>query len=66
MYLTKVADSDPGSDAFFDPLNPGSGSEMEKNPDPEHISESLKQIFGFKILTFFEAVPDPGTGSRIF
>jgi hypothetical protein len=40
----------------------------------DHISESLETIFGFKILKFFDADPDPGSGiflilypgSRIF
>ncbi len=47
----------------FLPLDPGSG--MGKNPgsgsgmnNPDHISDSLKTIFWFKILKFFDA--DPG------
>jgi hypothetical protein len=28
----------------------------------DHISESLETIFGFKILKFFDADPDPGSG----
>jgi hypothetical protein len=31
---------------------------------PDNISESLKRIFGLKILNFFAVDPDPG--SRIF
>jgi hypothetical protein len=31
---------------------------------PDHISESLKTIYGLKILKFFEV--DPGPGSGIF
>jgi hypothetical protein len=29
---------------------------------PHHISESLETIFWVKILTFFDANPDPGSG----
>jgi hypothetical protein len=29
---------------------------------PDHISESLKTIFGLKILKFFNADPYPGSG----
>jgi hypothetical protein len=29
---------------------------------PEHISKSLKTIFGLKIRKFFDADPDPGSG----
>jgi hypothetical protein len=29
---------------------------------PDHISESLKTIFGLKIRKLFYADPDPGTG----
>jgi hypothetical protein len=29
---------------------------------PDHISESWKQFFGLKILKFFDADPDPGSG----
>ncbi len=60
---------DPGSGAF---LTPGSG--MGKNEDPQpgsgsgmnipdHISESLETIFGVKILKFFDADPDLGSGN---
>ncbi len=28
----------------------------------DHISENLETIFGFKILKFFDADPDPGSG----
>jgi hypothetical protein len=37
----------------------GSGSGIN-NPDP--ISESLETIFWVKILKFFDADPDPGSG----
>jgi hypothetical protein len=72
-----VADPDPGSGAF---LTQGSGSAMNKNPEPgsgmnipDHISESLETIFGLKLLEFFDAYPgsrteknsDPGLASRI-
>jgi hypothetical protein len=30
--------------------------------NPDHISESLKTIFWVKILKFFDADPDPGSG----
>ncbi len=29
----------------------------------DHISESLETIFWVKILKFFDADPDPGTGN---
>ncbi len=29
---------------------------------PDHISESLKTIFGLNILKFFDVDPDPGSG----
>jgi hypothetical protein len=52
---------DPGSGAF---LTPGSGSGMGRKSGSgfgmhkrDHISESLKQFFGVKILKF---VADPG------
>jgi hypothetical protein len=34
----------------------------KKYRDPDHVSESLETIFGLKILKFFDADPDPGTG----
>jgi hypothetical protein len=44
---------------------------MGKNPDtgsgmniPDHFSESLKPVFGLKILKFFVTDPDPGCGVR--
>jgi hypothetical protein len=30
--------------------------------NPDYISESLETIFGPKILRFFDADPDPGSG----
>jgi hypothetical protein len=58
-----VADPDPGYGAFW-PLDPGYGSGMGKNPDPEskmnipdHISET---IFGVK-NTLIDADPEPGS-----
>jgi hypothetical protein len=29
---------------------------------PDHISESLEKLFWVKILKFFDADPDPGSG----
>jgi hypothetical protein len=29
---------------------------------PDHISESLETIFGFKILKLFDVDPNPGSG----
>jgi hypothetical protein len=42
-----------GSDAFFT-LDPGLGLVFSRYQirDPTHISENLKQFFGFKILRF--------------
>jgi hypothetical protein len=49
---------DPGWVKNQDPY-PGSGMNI-----PDHISESLKQFFGLKILKFFDADPDLGSGIR--
>jgi hypothetical protein len=53
----------------FWPLDPGSGMGKKQDPDPEsgmnipdHISESLETIFWFKVLQFFDADPDLGSG----
>jgi hypothetical protein len=56
-------------------LSPGSGIQDGKNPDPDpgsemnipdHIFKSLETIFfnflGLKILAFFDADSDPGSG----
>jgi hypothetical protein len=40
--------------------NSRSGSGMNI---PDHISESLATTFGLKMLTFFYADPDPGSGN---
>jgi hypothetical protein len=37
----------------------GSGPSMN---NPNHISESIETIFWVKILKFFDAYPDPGSG----
>jgi hypothetical protein len=37
---------------------PGSGMNI-----PDHISESLKILLELKILKFFDADPDPGSGN---
>ena len=37
----------------------GSGSRMN---NPDHISESLETIFGFKYLNSLMRIPDPGPG----
>ncbi len=42
---------------------PDPGSRMNI---PNHISESLENIFGFKILTFFDADPDPSEIKNLF
>jgi hypothetical protein len=46
---------------------------MRKNPDlgsgmniPDHFSESLETFFYGKILKFFDADPDPGSGMQDF
>jgi hypothetical protein len=51
-----VADPDPGSGAFLTPgsgtgKNSGSGPRMN---NPDHIFESLENIFWVKILKFFD------------
>jgi hypothetical protein len=48
----------------FWPQDPGSGmGKISRSGSgmniPDHISESLVTIFGFKILKFFAADPDP-------
>jgi hypothetical protein len=48
---------DPG---IFLTLDPGSGSGMNI---PDHISESSETIFWVKILKFFDADADPGSGN---
>ena len=49
--LPSVADPDPRAVAF---LTPGSGSGIEKNPNPGWTSRIV-----FKIFKFFDADPDP-------
>jgi hypothetical protein len=51
--------AEPGSGAF---LTPGSGMKKKSGSgsginNPDHISESLKTIFGVKILYFFGGDP---------
>ncbi len=58
--LCTVADPDPGSGAFETPES-GSGMNIQ-----DHITESLEQCFGLKILKFFCVDADPGSGSEIF
>ena len=53
---------------FLTPVS-GSGIGMEKNSRsginiPDHISESLVEKFGGKILEFFVADPDPKSAIR--
>jgi hypothetical protein len=63
-----VADPNPGFGVFLTQWirNPGwvkksrSGSGMNI---PDHISESLETIFWIKILKFFDADPDSGSGT---
>jgi hypothetical protein len=52
---------------FFTLKNPGSGSETGRKSEsgmniPDHFSEGLETGFRVKILKFFEADPDPGSG----
>ncbi len=61
---TSVADPDPGSGAF---LTSGSGMGKQSKSGsgmniPHHISESLETIFWVKILQFFYADPEQGSG----
>jgi hypothetical protein len=67
--ISSVADPDPGSAAFFDPWNPGWVKNQDLDPGwtmniPDHISESLETIFWVKILKFFDADADPGSGIK--
>ncbi len=55
IYVLSVAD--PGSCAYFWPLDPGSGMGKNQDPDltsgmniPDHKSESLKTIFDLNSL----------------
>jgi hypothetical protein len=79
MFLQKIgtgsiADPDPGSDAFLAPgsgiRDPGSGMGKNQDPDPgsgmnipDHIASSLATIFQVKILKFFDANANPGSGN---
>ncbi len=56
----------------FDPWIRDLGWVKSQDPDsgltiniPDHISESLKTIFWVKILQFFDADADPGTGNLV-
>jgi hypothetical protein len=58
-----------GIQCLFDPWIRDQGSGMGKKSasssginNPDHISESLQTIFWVKILKFFYADPDPGSG----
>ncbi len=45
--------------------DPGSGMEKKSGSGmylPDHFSESLETVFRVKILKFFYADPDPGSG----
>jgi hypothetical protein len=64
--LSSVADP-----VLFLLLDPGSGIRDGKNPDPgsgtnirDHISTSLATIIWVKMLKFFVADPDQGSGIR--
>jgi hypothetical protein len=66
LFLTSIADSDPGSGAF---LAPGSGIGKKSRSgsgrnNPNHISESLETTFYVKILKFFDANPGSGLGKN--
>jgi hypothetical protein len=52
-------------------FTPGSGMGKKSKSGsgmniPDHISECLETVFWPKILKFFDADPDPGSGSGIF
>jgi hypothetical protein len=57
---------DPGSCSFFTPgsgIGDGHKSKSGSGVNiPDHISEILETIFQVKILKFFAANPDPGSG----
>ncbi len=66
---SSVADSDPGSGAFLT-LDPGSGMGKKSGSGsamniPDHVSEILETAFWVKILKFFDADPDPGSGNLV-
>ncbi len=72
MAADSVADPDPGSGAF---LIPGSGIRdglkikiLIRDPDPDHISESLETYFGSKsLMRIWIRYPEffnPGSGSN--
>jgi len=52
---------------LFWPLDPGPRSEIRdgKKPDPgipDHFTESWETVLALKLLKFFYADPDPGSG----
>jgi hypothetical protein len=60
----RVADQDP---VLFWPLDPGWVKNLDPDPGTgmnilDQISESLEKKFGLKILNFFDADPDSGSG----
>jgi hypothetical protein len=64
---SSIADPNPESGAF---LTPGSGMGEKSRSGSEsgmnileHISESLETMFWVKILKFFDACSDPGSGN---
>jgi hypothetical protein len=63
-HSISVADPDLEPDAFL-PLDPGSGMVKKSRSGmniPDRISDSLETIFWVKLLKFFDADPDPGSG----
>ncbi len=56
--------ADPGSGAFLTPRS-GMGKKIWiriRDDILDHISDGFETIFGIKILKFFDADPDPGSG----
>ncbi len=67
--LKQCCEAESGIRCFFNLCIRDPGCKKNPDPDPgseigipDHITESLKTIFGLKILKFFNADPDPGSG----
>jgi hypothetical protein len=56
--LSSIADPGSGIRCFFQFFDPGSGMSI-----PDNFSERLETVFRVKNTKFFDADPDPGSGT---